>query len=98
MSPPKQKRARAKSALRSVKQRARYVTSSVLQACRSMNRQCVAFEAHVPNRNFSGYDGKGARIKVDHHGHEATPIPPPRVERLALVRRMLFLHITQTKG
>jgi len=75
VSPPKQKRARAKSALRSVKQRARYVTSSVLQACRSMNRQCVAFEAHVPNRNFSGYDGKGARIKSTTTGMRPPPSP-----------------------
>jgi len=63
VSPPKQKRAPAKSALRSAEQLAGYVTSCVLQARRRMTRHCVACGAHVPNRNFSGYDGKGARIK-----------------------------------
>jgi hypothetical protein len=60
LAPPKEKRAPAKSALKSAEQLAGYVTSSVLQACRSMNRHCVACGAHVPKANFSGYDGKGA--------------------------------------
>ena len=63
MSPPKQKRAPAKSAFQSAEQLAGYVTSCVLQARTRMTRHCVACGAYVPNRNFSGYDGKGARIK-----------------------------------
>jgi hypothetical protein len=85
VNPPKQKRARAKSALRSAEQLAGYVTSCVLQARRRMTRHCVACGAHVPNRNFSGYDGKGARIKSATTGMGPPHPPPPRVERSALV-------------
>lgn len=85
MSPRKTKRARAKSALRTVEQLAGYVTSCVLQARRRMTRHCVACGAHLPNRNFSGYDGKGARIKLTTTGMGPPAPPPPRVERSALV-------------
>ena len=60
MSPPKQKRAPAKSALRSAEQLAGYVTSCVLQARRRLTRHCVACGVRVPNRNLGGDDGKGA--------------------------------------
>jgi hypothetical protein len=60
LAPPKQKRAPAKSALQSVEQLAGYLTSCVLQARRRLTRHCVACGACVPNRNFGGYDGKGA--------------------------------------
>jgi hypothetical protein len=59
VSPPKQKRAPAKSALRSAEQLAGYVTSCVLQARRRLTRHCVACGTPVPNRNLGGYDGKG---------------------------------------
>jgi hypothetical protein len=60
VSPPKQKRAPAKSALRSAEQLAGYVTSCVLQARRRLTRHCVACGVRVPNRNLGGDDGKGA--------------------------------------
>src|SRR5262249_51145235 len=60
VSPPKQKRAPAKSALQSLEQLIGYLTSCVLQARRRLTRHCVACGARVPNRNFDGYDGKGA--------------------------------------
>jgi hypothetical protein len=60
VSPPKQKCAPAKSALRSAEQLAGYVPSCVLQARRRLTRHCVACGVRVPNRNLAGYDGKGA--------------------------------------
>jgi hypothetical protein len=75
VSPPKQKRAPAKSALQTVEQLAGYVTSCVLQARKRMTRHCVACGARVPNRNFSGYDGKDARIKSATTGM-GPPSPP----------------------
>jgi hypothetical protein len=83
VSPPRQKRARAKSALRSAKQLAGYVTSRALQAHKQMTRCCVACGAHVPNRNFSGYDGKDARIKS-----ATTGMGPPHAPRHALSGRL----------
>jgi len=60
VSPPKQKRAPAKSALQSAEQLAGYLISCVLQARRRMIRHCVACGARVPNRNFGGCDTKSA--------------------------------------
>ena len=83
MSPPKQKRARAKSTLRTLEQLAGYVTSCVLQARKQMTRHCVARGARVPNRDFSGYDGKDARIKS-----ATTGMGPPHAPRHALSGRL----------
>jgi hypothetical protein len=60
VSPPKQKRAPAKSALQSAEQFAGYLISCDLQARRRMIPHGVACGACVPNRNAGDHDGKGA--------------------------------------